>query len=456
MSFVTGVIRREDSRPIFEMTASGNGFTLHGKTFDRSGFALLFQNAHSKAVSMLDSMGDFTVLPPNLELTGDSLVDDTPNFSFLGANKQVIRPLAAQSLKAVLTRTGPSALVLQHNEVTGNSVWSFPRMEEFMEKAATILDCILILMHITGGQPVRGPEILSTTFRNMPNVHRSLFIHLSRLMTIYTYHKVCADLPLQCIHLTDAFLQGLFRRGAEKLIPRFFHDMIMTVLLRYLITIRPIEELFAGILWGPEAKERYHHILFVHQGRQMTTSYLSRQLKKHTAAAFNGLEMATADFRQASAGLGHDLKLGMIEPEEQLGTLDETAGHSSTTAERFYAFLPGNPGQLTSLMMARFRAVDELWDYRIYGLKPLHQILQLDKILDAHTTLTEFQAPFQAPVQSVLDPLPAADALAPVMTALEAAIQSAIAAAIPKIVSQVVSQLAVHIPVGDQFALTLC
>jgi hypothetical protein len=61
--------------------------------------------------------------------------------------------------------------------------WYMDRVVEFREKLA-------VLMHFSGGQPARGPEILSVQHSNtMQGGHRNIFIEDGMVVFVTRYHK---------------------------------------------------------------------------------------------------------------------------------------------------------------------------------------------------------------------------------------------------------------------------
>jgi hypothetical protein len=65
-------------------------------------------------------------------------------------------------------------------------------MTLWMSKAQQLNELLLVLMHIGGGQPARGQELFPSLYRNMQNVHRSLFVSPMGVTWILSYNKVSA------------------------------------------------------------------------------------------------------------------------------------------------------------------------------------------------------------------------------------------------------------------------
>jgi superfamily II DNA/RNA helicase len=68
--------------------------------------------------------------------------------------------------------------------------WVKKRVEQYEEAMRRFREHLLVAMHMTGGQPARGTELVTTTYRNQPNGQsRGIFVE-DRLMAYVTlYHK---------------------------------------------------------------------------------------------------------------------------------------------------------------------------------------------------------------------------------------------------------------------------
>lgn len=197
MLFLTGVVRQEESRPSFDWNMDRTRFILKGHEFTMAKFPLLYTNSRDAASKALDQFGFSTLLPSQLVIE-DSLVNTNLNYGFLEGGGKQLRSCSSRGLKYVMEGPGRARFLLAYDAETGTPTWSFPAIEKFMGIAQEVMENLLILMHITGGQPVRGPEIMSASFRNVRNVHRSVFIHKGALTTMYGYDKVNHSLLNSC------------------------------------------------------------------------------------------------------------------------------------------------------------------------------------------------------------------------------------------------------------------
>ena len=129
-------------------------------------------------------------------------------------------------------------------------------MQEFLKRLS-------VLIHISGGQPVRESEFFSMTYRNTQR-RRSVIIRLDRVMVHVQYHK------------------GQQQTGNYKENVRFLASPIAELLLDYIVYILPLRERFLrqtspGSLLSP--------YLWVKDGKVWSEGYLSRYLEEASVQA---------------------------------------------------------------------------------------------------------------------------------------------------------------------------
>src|SRR5947208_16045516 len=68
--------------------------------------------------------------------------------------------------------------------------WKKLAVRAYFSKLDGFLERLLLLVHVTSGQPARGTEILSLQYSNTPQGHhRSIFIKDGLISTVNSYHK---------------------------------------------------------------------------------------------------------------------------------------------------------------------------------------------------------------------------------------------------------------------------
>lgn len=128
--------------------------------------------------------GHGTDLPFLLSDLFDDKVEDIPEFSFIDNRQQNLQTCRFKGLTTFLKK--PGFVFMQDGELRWNPV----EMQKFLKKAHTLNEMLMVLMHVGGGQPARGQEFFTLTYRNQQNVHRTLFAGFAEVCWIIGYSKV--------------------------------------------------------------------------------------------------------------------------------------------------------------------------------------------------------------------------------------------------------------------------
>ena len=153
-------------------------------------------------------------------------------------------------------------------------------------------------------------------------------------------------------------------------VPRHGPSALSELLLSYLIFVRRAEEVFAGALWGSEARNVLRTRLFYgHHGKQYTDAdQLSKILSKHFQQHLGIEKFGVQLYRHLAAALGRD-RLGLAieeDVDEDMSTgMDAAAGRTTLTSRRIYALENDKIGTLNEQALAVHRATDRLWHKKI-------------------------------------------------------------------------------------------
>jgi len=105
---------------------------------------------------------------------------------------------------------------------TGKVVWNQKTVLNYKEKVDAFLKSLLLLVHLTSGQPARGTELLSLRHSNtMQGHHRNIFVDNGMISTVTSYHK------------------GYAVSGSTKIIHRYVPNQVGELLIYYLWLILP-------------------------------------------------------------------------------------------------------------------------------------------------------------------------------------------------------------------------
>ena len=189
-----------------------------------------------------------------------------------------------------------------------------------------------MLMHITGGQPARGPEILSVRHSNtIRGGHRNIFIKDGIVVFVTRYYK------------------GYNVSGDVKIIYRYLPREVGELVVWYLWLVLPFQQRFEALVWEKEAVSS-HMWPADPNGRKWTTERLREALKRESRVGI-GQEWTIAAYREMAIGISRRFlrrstafKAEEGEEKEEwdeenaAGSIaDEQAGHTAHVAGLIYA-----------------------------------------------------------------------------------------------------------------------
>ena len=149
--------------------------------------------------------------------------------------------------------------------------WMASGIREYESTVERFLEYLLILIHITGGQPGRGTEITTLRYANVMQSMRNIFVKEGRVMIVTEYHKSMA--------VTDQV----------KMIPRFLPERVGKLLVVYLADVLPFRQLMdrkAGML-------RSKGFLWFKKDKPWETDDLTKALTRESGSRM-GFRLTTA------------------------------------------------------------------------------------------------------------------------------------------------------------------
>jgi len=155
-------------------------------------------------------------------------------------------------------------------------------------------------------------------------------------------------------------------------VPRHAPEKLSRLIIKYLIFVRTVEEIFSKALWGDAAYEVLHHELFyLPRGRSCSgTDHLSMALEKFLGKHL-GAPLGVADYRHLSIAIGRDL-LGIVDEDTDLTTgMDAASGRTTATSQRIYGIPTNQVGMLSTQQIAFHLTIDDLWQTGLLQL-PAH------------------------------------------------------------------------------------
>ncbi|RGP59431.1 af291909_2recq family helicase [Fusarium sporotrichioides] len=203
MYFMSKVILMEDLRTIVARMTVDAEDLLWGR--------LMFEEGHDKR---------FMIPLAGIE---DDLTQTRRGQSFIHRNGladkevEILEDLIASSRKTdLLDQTGE---------------WKWVGIRKYLKLVKRFEEFLLLLAHITGGQPSRGEEITGLRLINGINRDRNIFIIDGEVILVTQYHKSLAHFD------------------SPKVIPRFLPGRIGQLFVMYMIYIRPLTDRWEADKW---------------------------------------------------------------------------------------------------------------------------------------------------------------------------------------------------------------
>lgn len=221
-------------------------------------------------------------------------------------------------------------------------IWDKDAVRRYRKKVEAFLEGLLLLIHVTSGQPARGTEIIGIQHSNS-TFHRNIFIEDGLVALVTSYHK------------------GYTCTGSTKIIHRYLPREVSELLVYYVWIIHPfLQELD---LLVPSPRRRSSSFLWPDGEGCWNSQRLSDVLKRETAAHFKA-PMTIPIYRHVAIAISRRfLDGGGFKRDYDMGDRisDLQTAHTSSTAGRLYARgLEELPGHVEA-RRAGFRSVSREW-----------------------------------------------------------------------------------------------
>jgi hypothetical protein len=233
-------------------------------------------------------------------------------------------------------------------------VWNQKSCQDYLLKVDAYLERLLLLIHLTAGQPARGSEILSLRSVNTVNGHhRNVFVEGGMVSTVTTYHK------------------GYSTTGNTKIIHRYLPKEVGELLVYYLWLVQPFcrnlemlalrrRDLPSPFLWAKPGSPN-----------PWDGSRLSRILQQETKDAF-GVAMNIPVYRHLAVAMSRKhLKCGGFKRDYGIeeSVVDRQGSHTSWTAGTTYARGLEEAAGHVEARKLEYRKVSQEW-HQFLGFVP--------------------------------------------------------------------------------------
>ena len=260
----------------------------------------------------------------------DNPTDERPGWNFLKDHRT---RLPVDGERWLFDRVGQDAAIRSRFVKPGaRSGMDRQEVERYMDRVVEFREKLIVLMHIAGGQPGRGPEILSVRHSNtVQGGHRNIFIEDGMVVYVTRYHK------------------GYAVSGDVKVIHRYLPREVGELLVWYLWLVLPFQQRLEAMVWEKETISS-HLWPADPSGRKWTTDRLREMLKREsrvglgqalTAQAYREIAIGISRrfMRRSTAFIAGDSDESCEWDEEKMAAAiaDEQAGHSPHIAGMIYA-----------------------------------------------------------------------------------------------------------------------
>lgn len=298
--------------------------------------------------------GVIPVLP--LDKLTDDPVNNKRGWNFLKDKRnRAVLPTSGEQwlLHRVLTEASLRTEYTFIDEHDSQVIWRQSAVDEYHQLVARFLERLLLLVHVTAGQPARGTEIIALRHSNTPEGrHRSIFIEHGLVSTVTSYHKS----------------QSI--TNSTKIIHRYLPRVVSELMVYYLWLIQPFTETISMLASGSSRRVRSPFLWASKEGhwdakrlgvvlKQEAQLHLNTQLNvlsfRHAAIGISRMHLACGGFKRDYAA------------DDQV--VDQQAAHGSWVAGTVYARgLQEAPGVIES-RRTRFRAISREW-HCFLGFEP--------------------------------------------------------------------------------------
>ncbi len=338
-----------------------NGEELRVRDFQRVACKIVRQ-----ADELLDTMlnGAWDRLGPQIDM--QRLVD---NVIRVGAGQSF-----ATNAKNEWLEPGPGQVLRAMEKAIFSSTtgqWKKSGVRKWLQQLRRFREALMVLVHVWGGQPGRGPEVTTLRHCDTLQVMRNIFIYDGQVMII-----------------TDRDKMKAIRDHGRK-VARFLPERIRRMMVAYIAWLLPAERVLRQKCKQPLPQEKCHEYLWRDgSSSRWNTDQLSSTMIRLMQADLK-LKLGTKRYRIMAIEFGRKIQgLTMKQTDAEGGDDDDDESgieydpisgepidvrgswnivwdlqstHSTRMARLGYAVHVGMPGQLQPQMIASYRGVSRLW-----------------------------------------------------------------------------------------------
>ncbi|KAI3317262.1 hypothetical protein HD806DRAFT_492673 [Xylariaceae sp. AK1471] len=373
MSYGKGHRQKEGGTARVMWDEDGEALRYLGQRFTVMEFREAARAGVDEAEAVLDSLffGQWTEARASIDLRriNDSMVYEGPGQSFATVGRNDWLLPGHRRLAALARETG----ALWNDRAQR---WRQRRVADYAASLERFRRLHLVNTHVWGGQPGRGPEVMTMRHCDTQQLLRNVFVHDGEVLLMTDRDK-------------NKAIRGIGRKVA-----RFLPARVGLMMVAYIVWVLPFERMLHASVGGsrfrPLRAELDEWLWKDGSKGRWETTELSEQLKQLTGRHI-GVPLTVADYRHVAIELGRQIRgLVVRQLEVNIGADDDydngdgggeadpatgeareqrrwdyiwdlQATHGSAIAQQHYALDIRFPGQLQPAMIASYRGISRLW-----------------------------------------------------------------------------------------------
>jgi superfamily II DNA helicase RecQ len=350
LAYCRGVGYDEGAVPRVQWSADNQTMYYHGKP-------LAIEKLRDFVTGLIDSAEDllckellfqadnFKVQGIDLNSMTDDMNESQEGYSFLSEKSNGLQGGQARMMARL---KASSAWKNMAKVETGGIRFKPKAVAEYKRKVEQLMEQLLILIHITGGQPARGTEITILRYLNAQQNMRNVYIQDGRVIVVTRYHKAQVS------------------TGQLRVIPRFLPTRVGQLLVAYLADILPFVQLLDSSTAGSKIPRGF---LWADDKGVWDTARMTKALTRESATRMRH-RITVQDYRHIAIAIDRVHVRGLtgdMEPQED-DPHDAMANHGSVIAGQAYGIDRAMLRGLNTRSIAAFRGVADRW----------HQFLRLN------------------------------------------------------------------------------
>jgi superfamily II DNA helicase RecQ len=332
----------------------GKTMSLRGKPIVVAQFTKMIHNVIGEAEYMLWQKLMWTRNAQRFEIALDKLEDDVTwtkrGVSFIGNQHNKLD----DNRKWMLQRAQSDKI---GRKMFVDGVWVMGQVRAYLREIDKFRELLLLVVHLTGGQPARGTEITTVRFKNGFLQDRNIFAIHGHMVVVTRYHKS----------------QSQFDK--PKVIPRFLPWSVGQLLAVYLAYVQPLQECLSVQVKG----SGWSDYVWSNEQGPWETDRLTKVIARETQKRL-GVRLTTHDYRHTAISIGrrvvgeqfaHGYAEEMAEIEEPEVETDDalelSAGRGGEVGANRYGVSLDVIKHLSSRTVDTFRPLSEKW-HKFLGL----------------------------------------------------------------------------------------